>query len=75
MKLIIALGDPTGEDVDDVNPESLLIETDRSLVMYLCVPKRERKRDTQTATALEVDSSKMKTTMKYAKLEESNHEV
>ena len=29
------MADPTGKDVDDINPESLLIETDHALVMHL----------------------------------------
>merc|ERR1719219_1057335 len=43
LNLILNLGVPTGEDVDDVNPEALLVETDRSLLMYLSPGKRLRK--------------------------------
>merc|ERR1719222_1352944 len=38
LDMIINLAEPTGKDVDDVNPEALLVETDHGLITYLCTP-------------------------------------
>lgn len=35
LSIIIALGNPTGDDLDDVDPEALLIQTDEDLLVFL----------------------------------------
>merc|ERR1719204_1240988 len=35
LSIIIALSNPTGDDLDDVDPEALLIQTDEALLVFL----------------------------------------
>lgn len=42
LNLILNLSNPTGEDIDDVNTEALLIQTDKTLAMYLCGTRRHK---------------------------------